>query len=387
MLTPFVPAKLPLGAALAVLLLVPTVAPGGTSPPPHAPGRGCSSAWTIVPSESLGRQTNSLEGVSAVSASDAWAVGYYVPGSISKPLIEHWDGTSFTVVAGAPVTGRSMLQDVVAVSSDDVWAVGFVGFNVLIEHWDGTAWTRSAVSARGDLFGVGAIGSTDVWAVGSNGSKALTMHWNGSQWTVVPVDLPPIFLPQLFGVSGATSNDVWAVGTYNDNGVNLTLVLHWDGTSWTQVDSPNPPPPDSSNYLLSVDAVSTNDVWAAGWYVGTTRLGLVEHWDGAAWSLSTTPEPDASPEFGGIAAAPGTTPWAVGDYIPPGIDSHFQTLTEQWDGSAWSVVPSPNVGGTSKPNVLRDVDTLGDGTTVAVGYYSAPNQPIYQTLAEEICPA
>lgn len=85
-------------------------------------------------------------------------------------------------------------------------------------------------------------------------------------------------------------------------------------------------------------------------------------------------------------AAPGSTPWAVGDYIPPGVDTHLQTLTEQWDGSAWSVVPSPNVGDTKKPNVLHDVDTLGDGTTLAVGYYSAPNQAVFQTLAEEICP-
>jgi hypothetical protein len=340
-----------------------------------------------VPSGNVGRQTNSLEAVSAVSATDAWAVGYYAPGSITKPLIQHWDGNSFTVVTGAAITGRSMLQDVAAVSSDDAWAVGFVASSVLIEHWDGTAWTRTAVSTRGDLFAVGAISSTDVWAVGSNGTKALTMHWDGTRWTVVTV--PPIFqLPQLFGVSGVAPNDVWAVGTREDqHGVNLTLALHWDGSSWTQVSSPNPPPPDSSNYLLSVDAVSANDVWAAGWYVGTTRQGLVEHWNGTAWSLSTTPEPDASPEFGGVAAAPGTTPWVVGDYIPPGIDSHFQTLTERWDGSAWSVVPSPNVGDTKKPNLLRDVDTLEDGTTLAVGYYSAPNQPVYQTLAEEICPA
>jgi hypothetical protein len=370
-----------LGAPLLVVLLLAWPASSGA-----ASGRACSASWAIVPSDNVGRQTNSLEALSAVSATDAWAVGYYVPGSITKPLIEHWDGTGFSIVAGAAITGRSMLQDVAAVSSNDVWAVGFVGYKVLIEHWDGTAWTRQATTVMGDLFGVGAISSTDVWAVGFNGTKPLTMHWDGISWKVVPVP-GGLLLPQLFGVSGSTSDDVWAVGTSEDNhGVNLTLTLHWDGSTWTHVSSPNPPAPDSSNYLLSVDAATADDVWAAGWYVGNTRLGLVEHWDGTAWSVSTTPEPDASPGLEGIAESSGTV-WAVGDYVPPGIGGHLQTLTEEWDGSAWSVVPSPDVGGTGKHNVLHGVDTLADGTTLAVGYFSPPSQALYQTLAEEICPA
>jgi hypothetical protein len=378
--SPSFPAKALTAPLLVVLLLAWPASSGAAS------GRACSASWAIVPSDNLGRQTNSLEAIAAVSATDAWAVGYYTPGSNTKPLIEHWDGSAFRIVAGAAVTGRSMLQDVAAVSSNDVWAVGFVGFRVLIEHWDGTAWKRQTTTAMGDLFGVGAISSTDVWAVGSNGTKLLTMHWDGISWKVVPVP-GGFLLPQLFGVSGLASDDVWAVGTYEDShGVNLTLTLRWDGTMWTRVGSPNPPAPDSSNYLMSVEATAADDVWAAGWYVGTTRLGLVEHWDGSAWSVSTIAEPGASPELEGIAASSGTV-WAVGDYVPPGIGGHLQTLTEEWDGSAWSVVPSPNVGDTGKPNVLRDVDTLADGATLAVGYYSAPNQPIYQTLAEQICPA
>jgi hypothetical protein len=374
-------------ALIALLLpmrMVPAAAGRAVTPLRQA----CSSAWTIVPSGNIGRQSNVLQAVTAASTTDAWAVGYYAPGSITKPLIEHWDGSSFTVVPGATVSGRSSLNSVAAISTDDVWAVGSVGLNVLIEHWDGTAWTRTVTTARGDLTDVTAISSTDVWAVGFNGSDALTMHWDGITWTRVPTPLSSSALPQLFGVSGTASSDVWAVGTINDHsGVLVTLAIHWDGVSWTQVSTPNPQPPDSQNYLLSVEAISPADVWAVGWYVSLPRQALVEHWDGTTWNLSTPVEPEQYPGFSGVAAVSASAVWAVGDYLPVGAETHIQTLIQEWDGSAWSVAGSGNVGGTGRPNWLLDVDALPDGTALAVGYYSAPNKAIFQTLAEEICPA
>jgi hypothetical protein len=45
----------------------------------------------------------------------------------------------------------------------------------------------------------------------------------------------------LASVSALTSNDVWAVG-HNNTGafsINRTMTEHWDGTAWTVVPSPN----------------------------------------------------------------------------------------------------------------------------------------------------
>jgi hypothetical protein len=36
-------------------------------------------------------------------------------------------------------------------------------------------------------------------------------------------------------VASTASNDVWAVGTI---AYNATLIEHWDGTAWTQTTSP-----------------------------------------------------------------------------------------------------------------------------------------------------
>ncbi|MEO8286579.1 MAG: hypothetical protein ABI670_09105, partial [Chloroflexota bacterium] len=55
--------------------------------------------WTQVPSPNFASANNELKGVVAISAIDAWAVGYAnITESISQPIIMHWDGTSCILV-------------------------------------------------------------------------------------------------------------------------------------------------------------------------------------------------------------------------------------------------------------------------------------------------
>src|SRR5207248_3662420 len=71
---------------------------------------------------------NYLEGVTCVSGSDCWAVGYYVsdPVGYSQTLIEHWNGTSWSVVPSpnTSATQHNQLASVTCVSTSDCWAVG-----------------------------------------------------------------------------------------------------------------------------------------------------------------------------------------------------------------------------------------------------------------------
>src|SRR5438046_2216605 len=57
---------------------------------------------------------------------------------------------------------------------------------------------------------------------------------------------------------------------------------------WSVVSSPNPD--TLSNVLKAVAVVTANNVWAVGGQQGHT---LVEHWDGTSWSV--VPSPDVSP--------------------------------------------------------------------------------------------
>jgi hypothetical protein len=85
-------------------------------------------------------------------------------------------------------------------------------------------------------------------------------------------------------------------------------------------------------------------VWAVGTY-GTlfgVYYTLIEHWNGHAWSIVTSPSPwSAGSMLNGVVDISASDAWAVGVYS----NNHFtsQTLTEHWNGSSWSVVKSPNV--------------------------------------------
>ncbi|MFA5861133.1 MAG: putative Ig domain-containing protein, partial [Candidatus Thermoplasmatota archaeon] len=82
---------------------------------------------TIVPSpNTLAVQINVLAGVTCVSASDCWAVGYYLADGTYQTLIEHWDGASWAITPSpnASSVQHNLLLGVACVSASDCWAVG-----------------------------------------------------------------------------------------------------------------------------------------------------------------------------------------------------------------------------------------------------------------------
>ena len=42
-------------------------------------------------------------------------------------------------------------------------------------------------------------------------------------------------------------------------------AFHWDGSSWTATEPPHPPN-SHGTFLYAIDGVSSNDLWAAGYY-------------------------------------------------------------------------------------------------------------------------
>ena len=60
--------------------------------------------------------------------------------------------------------------------------------------------------------------------------------------------------------------------------------------------------------------------------------------------------------------------WAVGYYFDA-TANHYHTLTEHWDGSSWSVVPSPNPGNAN--NYLYGVAAISRKDVWAVDFAQA----------------
>jgi PASTA domain len=140
-------------------------------------------SWRTVSSVSPGANGNALSSVTAISATDAWAVGSYNDDPLNpKTLVEHWDGSSWTRKPSAdPDSHSNELLGVTATSATDAWAVGtsarFTGFpQSLIEHWDGNTWQPITSPHPGQsnyLLAVGAAQSGVPWAVGGSDGQAL----------------------------------------------------------------------------------------------------------------------------------------------------------------------------------------------------------------------
>src|SRR5882762_7976200 len=112
--------------------------------------------WAIVNSPNvLATRDNYLNGVTCVSTSDCWAVGYHQsdPGGAPQTLIEQWDGAQWSIVPSPnklfdPIyKNPNSLYGVTCVSASDCWAVGDYTdsnppyYHTLIEQWDGTQWS------------------------------------------------------------------------------------------------------------------------------------------------------------------------------------------------------------------------------------------------------
>jgi hypothetical protein len=282
------------------------------------------TSWTAVPTPTpvpdcedgnIQWGGNSLNSVDGAAPDDVWAVGGTCYGI--SPLLEHWNGSAWSIVAGPQPPGDAwaVLYGVAAISSGNVWAVGYqTSGEPLIEHWNGSGWSivtppRAAGPAGGGgdayLSAVAARASNDVWAVGGSSSGPLIEHFDGTSWSVVPAQYPAGAV--LSAVTALSPTNVWAVG-FQRVSSHLTLVMHYDGTGWHVVPSPNPSEGfDADNDLRGVAAAGPNDIWAVGMYQNEQTAihqhrTLVEHWDGATWSIVSSPSPGHSSELNAVAA-------------------------------------------------------------------------------------
>ena len=355
------------------------------------------TSWAVITSPNTAASSpNIVSGVTCVSASDCWAVGYYSVGSfLYQTLIERWDGTSWAVVT-SPNTSTmqlNVLLGVTCASASDCWAVGYyldasgTTYQTLIERWDGTAWAivtspNTSATQTNALSGVTCTSASDCWAVGSyyNGTADQTLieRWDGTSWTIVtspnigsPVPNTAASVPNILaGVTCASTSECWAVGYYHVsvNGIGTvyqTLIERWDGSAWTIVISLSTSTAQY-NLLAGVTCASTSDCWAVGtYYNGSADQTLIEHWDGTAWTVVSSPNPSVQTFLNGVTCASASECWAVGYYYNYSTTA-YQTLIERWDGTAWAIDSSANTD-PSQNNVLYGVTCASASECWAVG--------------------
>jgi hypothetical protein len=249
-----------------------------------------------------------------------------------------------------------------------------------------TSTTKAAPSAGGwtvqkaQLLGtsdnsLGAVtGSspTNVWAFGdflpdashSNQDVTLTFaeHYNGKKWTVVRTPNTGPNFNSFYG-GAASQGWAWAVGEHlNSQYQDRALVEVWNGKKWSIADVPQPG--DVRDMLFAASALSRSDVWVVGDQEnGNGRFEtLAERWNGSTWTVVPTPDPGSSGNhlYAVYAVSPDDV-WAAGQQL--GAQAPDNGLVEHWDGHSWSVVPMPAAASAS---VLLDGITATSSDTVWV---------------------
>jgi hypothetical protein len=346
---------------------------------------------TVVPSPSP-VFVNTLTAVDAHGGRNVWAVGYQsLSNGSTGTLTERWDGATWSVIPSANRFTRSnrLLGVANVPGSHNTWAVGdgmLVGgpLTAHIDEWQGSFWhgvaSPTVPGTQSGLFGVSALSRTDAWAVGDyvDGSiKSLIEHWDGASWSIVPSPNPSSQTNSLNSISSIAANDVWAVGLFrNDQSGNIEpLAEHWDGSAWTVVDTPALNSP--AGEFFSVAKAGTH-VWAVGDKFSTTTTSkrtLIERFSAGKWKVVKSPNASsADNRLNGFAVVPGGA-WAVGYYYATKRSPNRQTLALSWDGTSWTLVPTPTVGTASE---FFGASAL-QGDLWAVGDY---NDGTFKTLVE-----
>ncbi len=370
-------------------------------------------SWTLSTVASpAGAQQTYLKGVSCISSSSCTAVGSYDDSSSNTDtLVESWNGSAWAMQPSPdPTSPRtngfvSQFYGVSCASGTMCEAVGTYLYNnagnnaTLAEGWDGSHWvvqspanpvgsagtTLTSVSCAATTTACMAVG---YYSDGMGSTYALTEQWNGSSWALQSAPTPSegngTSDGQLNSVSCTAATACIAIGVYRDsNGTQVTLAEQWNGTSWTVMSTPNPAPPPSScgsgnlacaNYFNSVSCISATACTAVGSYVTSANGGqdpMVEQWNGTSWTIQPSPaNPQGSSfsESNGVSCLSASACEAVGDSTYP-----TGPFAEVWDGITWTVQPL-----ASQPayGVLWADSCVSPSWCMAVGTSGTPTQAI-----------
>jgi len=166
---------------------------------------------------------------------------------------------------------------------------------------------------------------------------------------------------ELNGVAAVSASDIWAVGSfYNPNtGQYGGLIEHWNGAAWSAVSSP------STTQLTGVTALASNNVWAVSDYA------QILHWNGSIWSIVPSPQPCCGNyyQLNAVTALSANDIWAVGTrtvLVGEG-DYSYYTVTEHWNGTTWTALNGADPGGGGC-DYLYGVAALSTSDVWAVGY-------------------
>jgi hypothetical protein len=236
-----------------------------------------------------------------------------------------------------------------------------------------------------------AVGSQEVptpfFGARSAGARPLAEHWDGTSWRSQLGPIPESATDAEFHGVSCVASSCMAVGEYQTRMTpERTLAESWDGRQWTLHLPPNPTTEDVEEVVLEdVACVSANDCTAVGHFsyevalLGEAAAPLIERWNGKAWRLERAENRQAfgDTELQAVACASVGRCMTVGFQVRP--NGSYGTLAEIPDGSTWKILPTQDPPGSPGAE-LSDVACPLPDRCIAVGSSVSPSGST--TLAE-----
>ncbi len=274
------------------------------------------------------------------------------------------------------IGGRAAL----AVSVGLIAAVCSTPATAAAKHWRLQRPPMVGGQFGGVLAAVSCATPADCFAVGTfwdlhESDRGLIDHWNGARWSVQSTTSRR----HVIGWSGVSCP---AAAVCTAVGGPATLWADRLGSkSWQLQHLPAVPGPE--RWLRAVSCLSGKFCMAVGLSGQLTNSRpLAERWNGRHWSRETVPQPPAG--FGGeLKGVQCTAPdacIAVGDYGSGVGQGGQKVLAERWNGSRWSVMPTPNPRGDTIE--LTGISCTSKSWCEAAGDYSHSGQGTFFGLIE-----
>jgi hypothetical protein len=208
----------------------------------------------------------------------------------------------------------------------------------------------------------------------------LAEEWTAGKWVVRPTPLANAGDHEFFAVSCTASNACTAVGYYDGVAGREPLVERWDGASFTA--EPAPVAAGAIGILGGVSCTSSTQCVAVGAYAtGPGHIfTLAERWDGSVWTVEPTPSPAGTHPslLDDVSCTAENACLAVGEYKNGA--GRFRAFAERWDGTNWAIVSTARPPGVTS-SALASVSCVSQSACTAAGEYAASRHGV-RTLAE-----
>lgn len=232
-----------------------------------------------------------------------------------------------------------------------------------------------AGAQRATFYGVSCAGPKSCTAVGFSANSTtnkygltLAERWDGTTWKVQPTPNPsPALGPAFQDVSCPSASRCLAVGTYADqNNRETPLAEHWNGTSWKL--KPPVRPAGGPALLHAVTCTAGLSCTAVGEQSGDAGQGgatLAEHWNGTAWTIQPTPGATGNLFYSllGVSCVSANACTAVGSHNA--ASGRIHTLAQRWNGTTWTTQPTPTL--PRHESDLFGVSCTAPNACIAVG--------------------